>query len=68
MKVEDLGLSSALVKVWYPLENGQCPVSSLSLSLSLYLPSSLPHFLPFVLFIEAGFLCVTALAILELII
>ena len=41
---------------------------SLSLSLPLYLGSSLPHFLPFVLFIETGFLCVTALAILELII
>ena len=39
---------------------------SLSLSLSLYLGPSLPHFLPFVLFIETGFLCVTALAILEL--
>ena len=39
---------------------------SLSLSLPLYLGPSLPHFLPFVLFIETGFLCVTALAVLEL--
>ena len=60
MEEGDLGLASALVKVWNPLENGQCPVSSLSLSLSLYLPPSLPPFLPFVLFIETGFLYVTA--------
>ena len=67
MEEGDLGLASALVKVWNPLENGQCPVSlSLSLSLSLYLGPSLPHFLPFVLFIETRFLCVTALAVLEL--
>ena len=66
MEEGDLGLASALVKVWNPLENGQCPVSSLSLSLPLYLGPSLPHFLPFVLFIETGFLCVTALAVLEL--
>ena len=68
MEEGDLGLASALVKVWNPLENGQCPVSSLSLSLSLslYLGPSLPHFLPFVLFFETGFLCVTALAVLEL--
>ena len=66
MEEGDLGLASALVKVWNPLENGQCPVSSLSLSLSLYLPPSLPPFLPFVLFIETRFLCVTALAVLEL--
>ena len=74
MEEGDLGLASALVKVWNPLENGQCPVSSLSLSLSLSLsfylppslPPSLPHFLPFVLFIETRFLRVTALAVLEL--
>ena len=59
MEEGDLGLASALVKVWNPLENGQCPVSSLSLSLSLYLPPSLPPFLPFVLFIETVFLYVT---------
>ena len=64
MEEGDLGLASALFKVWNPLENGQCPVSSLSLSLSLslsfYIPPSLPPFLPFVLFIETGFLYVTA--------
>ena len=63
MEEGDLGLASALVKVWNPLENGQCPVSSFSLSLFLYLP---PYFLPFLLFIETRFLCVTALAVLEL--
>ena len=66
MEEGDLGLASALVKVWNPLENAQCPVFSLSLSLPLYLGPSLPPFLPFVLFIETGFLCVTALAVLEL--
>ena len=64
MEEGDLGLASALVKVWNPLENGQCPVSSLSLSPCL--STFLPHFLPFILFIETRFLCVTALAVLEL--
>ena len=43
MEEGDLGLASALVKVWNPLENGQCPVSSLSLSVSLYVSLSLSH-------------------------
>ena len=41
----------------WKMENVQ---TLLSLSLSLYLPPSLPPFLPFVLFIETGFLYVTA--------
>ena len=48
MEEGDLGLASALVKVWNPLENGQCPVSnplplSVPLSLSLSLSLSLTH-------------------------
>ena len=57
MEEGDLGLASALVKVWNPLENGQCPVSnplplsvplslSLSLSLSISLSLSLSLYLP----------------------
>ena len=64
MEEGDLGLASALVKVWNPLEmdNVQSPLS-LSPCLSTSLPPSFP---PFCFFIETGFLCVTALAILEL--